>query len=318
VSPRPFKLHPPIDATYEEVLTAIADENMPKIQAETARPFLKWVGGKRSILPELTARMPAKYEKYCEPFLGGGALFFETNPPRAYLSDLNFYLVLTYRAVRDDVERLISQLKAHDARHKNKASRAEYYKKARKRIAHESDPTKIAAWMIYLNKTCYNGLYRVNQSGEFNVPIGSYDEPPILDEENLRSCAKALSGVEIMQHSFLHVPIQKGNFYYLDPPFHKTFSSFDSSGFDEADHEKLAEFCGELNKGECYFMLSNSDTPFIRKLYEGHGYIVEEVKAGRFVSCKGDQRGKETELLIRNYAGTRTERTEGAADGQRP
>lgn len=317
MTPRPFKLHPPIDASFEEVLTAIADENMPSIEAASARPFLKWVGGKRSVLPELKARMPKSYAQYCEPFLGGGALFFEMKPEKAYISDLNFYLVLTYRAVRDDVERLISQLKQHETKHKDKTTRKSYYLKARKKIAHESDPTKIAAWMIYLNKTCYNGLYRVNRSGEFNVPMGSYLEPNILDEENLRSCAKALKGVEIMQHSFAHVPVGADNFYYIDPPYHKTFSSFDSSGFDDKDHEKLAAFCRELDKAKCYFMVSNSDTPLIRKLYEG--FTIEEVQAGRFVSCKGEQRGKETELVIRNYSDTDaagTERKESAADGK--
>jgi DNA adenine methylase len=297
------------------VLTAIADENMPKIQAEAARPFLKWVGGKRSILPELMARMPTNYETYCEPFLGGGALFFDVQPAKAYLSELNFYLVLTYRAVRDDVERLISQLKYHEARHKDPKERKEYYLKARKKIARESDATKIAAWMIYLNKTCYNGLYRVNKNGEFNVPIGSYEEPNILDEENLRACSKALRGVEIMEHSFEQTSVRKENFYYLDPPFHERFSSFDSSGFGETDHKKLAEFCRKLHNSGCYFMVSNSDTPLIRKLYEG--FAIDPVMAGRFVSCKGDQRGKETELIIRNYTATAgAERKESQTNGQ--
>lgn len=305
MTPRPRKEHAPIDAEFENVLTAIADENMPAIHAASARPFLKWVGGKRSVLPELVSRMPARYERYCEIFIGGGALFFETKPAKAYLSDLNFHLILTYIAVRDDVERLISQLKIHEHRHS-----AEYYKKARPKIARESDPTKIGAWLIYLNKTCYNGLYRVNQSGEFNVPMGSYTEPNILDEENLRACSKALQGVEIMQHPFNQAPITKGGFYYLDPPYHKTFSSFDSSGFNDTDHEKLAKFCCELDEAGCYFMVSNSDTPMIRKLYEG--FTIERIMAGRFVSCKSDQRVKQTELVIRNYTGA--EREKGPED----
>jgi DNA adenine methylase len=312
MSPRPRKEHLPIDADFEEVLTAIADENMPTIEAASARPFLKWVGGKRSILPELTARMPQAYERYCEPFLGGAALFFGIKPQKAYLSELNFYLALTYLAVRDDVERLISQLKMHEHRHDKT-----YYLKARPKIARESDPTKIGALLIYLNKTCYNGLYRVNQSGEFNVPMGSYTDPAILDEENLRSCSKALQGTEIKQHPFWQTPIQKRNFYYLDPPYHKTFSSFDSSGFNDADHEKLAEFCKKLDAAGCYFMVSNSDTPFIRKLYGGFG--IEQVMAGRFVSCKGNQRGKENELIIRNYSSAPAEqRQESKANGQQP
>lgn len=306
MTPRPLKQHEPIEADFEGVLSAIADENMPKIHAASARPFLKWVGGKRSILPELISRMPENFNTYCEPFLGGGALLFERKPPKAYLSDLNFYLILTFCAVRDDVERLISQLKIHELKHGK-----EYYLRARQKIATEQDSTKIGAWMIYLNKTCYNGLYRVNQSGAFNVPIGSYTDPTILDEENLRACSKALQGIEIKQHDFTQVPVEKGNFYYLDPPFHKTFSSFDSSGFEATDHKKLATFCKELDKTGCHFMVSNSDTPLIRSLYEG--YIIEQVKAGRFVSCKGNQRGKENELIIRNYG---TERKESPKDRQ--
>jgi DNA adenine methylase len=306
MTPRPRKEHAPLDAEFEDVLTAIADENMPVIQAASARPFLKWVGGKRSVLPELIARMPDSFNKYCEPFIGGGALFFERKPEKAYLSDLNFYLVLTFRAVRDDVERLISQLKIHELKHSK-----EYYLKARKKIATETDPTKIGAWMIYLNKTCYNGLYRVNQSGAFNVPMGSYTQPTILDEENLRACAKALRGVEIMQHDFTQVPIEKGNFYYLDPPYHTAYSSFDSSGFEATDHKNLAAFCKELDKAGALFMVSNSDTPLIRSLYDG--YIIERILAGRFVSCKSTGRVKENELIIRNY---RTERKESPKNGE--
>jgi DNA adenine methylase len=298
MTPRPLKEHLPIAGDFEEVLTGIADENKPTmrtVEPATARPFLKWVGGKRSILPELTARMPQTYAAYCEPFLGGGALFFAVRPAKAYLSDLNFYLALAYRAVKGDVERLISTLKVHELKH-NK----DYYLKARLRIAKEQDPTKIGALLIYLNKTCYNGLFRVNQSGAFNVPMGSYTAPNILDEENLRACSKALQGVVIDARPFWQTTIEKGNFYYLDPPYHKTFSSFDSSGFGDEDHEKLADFCKKLDAAGCYFMVSNSDTRFIRKLYDG--FTIEEVKAGRFVSCKKDQRVKETELIIRNYS----------------
>lgn len=306
MSPRRPKQHAPLEAEFDEVLIAIADENRPAIKAAMARPFLKWAGGKRSILGELVPRMPESYTRYFEPCLGGAALFFETQPTNAYLSDLNFHLVLTYLAVRDDVERLISNLKIHEAKHDKS-----YYLKARSRIAKEQDLTKIGALLIYLNKSCYNGLYRVNQSGAFNVPMGSYDPPTILDEENLRACSKALQGVEIKQHPFHHTPIVKGAFYYLDPPYHKAFSSFDSSGFDDEDHENLASFCKKLDNAGCYFMVSNSDTPFIRGLYGG--YTIERVTSLRFVSCKGSGRGKHNELIIRNYA--TFQRQEGQKDG---
>lgn len=311
---RARKLHEPIDAPFADVLTAIADERKPafKIDAD-ARPFLKWAGGKRSIIDELTARLPETYTGYYELFLGGAALFYAVKPTNAYLSDLNFHLVLTYLAVRDDVERLISNLKVHEAKHREpKPQRKEYYERARTRIAKEQDLTKIGALLIYLNKTCYNGLYRVNQSGAFNVPMGSYPEATVLDEANLRACSKALQRVEIKQHSFLHAPVVKGAFYYLDPPYHKTFSSFDSSGFNDADHEKLAEFCKALDKAGCYFMVSNSDTALIRRLYQG--FHIEPVTALRFVSCKVSGRGKQNELIIRNY--TTFQRKEGPKNGQ--
>jgi DNA adenine methylase len=306
---RPRKIHPPIDTSFEDVLTAIADENMPTIQAAEARPFLKWVGGKRSVLPELAVRMPDSYGTYRELFLGGGALFFNQKPAKAYLADVNFYLVLTYRAVRDDVEHLTTHLRHFKERHGK-----EFFAKARKKIARETDTTKVGALLIYLNKTCYNGLYRVNRAGEFNVPIGSYDDPTILDADNLWACSKSLHGVEIFQHPFEQAPVVAGDFYYLDPPYHKTFSSFDSSGFHDDDHRRLAEFCKRLDAAKCLFMVSNSDTPFIRKLY--NDFHIEEVKAGRFVSCKGEQRVKETELIIRNYSTVRAERTQGQTNGQ--
>jgi DNA adenine methylase len=290
----PQKKHKPINLSFEEVLMGIADENKPVLLETMARPFVKWAGGKRSILQELMERMPKDYKTYCELFLGGAALFFSVKPKDAYLSDVNFHLILTFIAVRDDVDRLITNLKIHAAKHSK-----EYYLHSRQRLAKEKDATKVGALLIYLNKTCYNGLYRVNQSGEFNVPIGSYDSPTILDEENIRAASKALQGIEIKQHVFSQVKIEAKNFYYLDPPYHKTFDGYDSSRFGDHDHERLATFCRELDRSKCFFMVSNSDNSFVRKLYQG--FNIERVQAARSVSCKGEQRGKENELIIRNY-----------------
>jgi DNA adenine methylase len=296
MTPRPAsKIHQPLEHTFDEVLRGIADEQRPLEQTLNAKPFLKWVGGKRSILPLLLERMPEEYTAYYEPFVGGGALFFETQPKTAYLSDINFYLIITYKVVRDDVDRLIKNLKIHNSRH-NK----EYYLKARKRLSTEKDPTKIAGLFIYINKTCFNGLYRVNKSGGFNVPMGSYKNPKIADEETLRACSAVLQGVKIAQHGFEQVKIQKGAFYYIDPPYHNTYSQYDGSGFGEKEHADLALFCKEIDKKGGYFMLSNSDTDLVRTLYKG--YTIDEVQASRSVSCKAHQRGKEYELIIRNYA----------------
>jgi DNA adenine methylase len=288
------KQHEQIEETFDGVLEAIANENMPD-KSFTAKPFVKWVGGKRSIIQELIARVPKEYNAYHEPFLGGGALFFALNPEKAYLSDINFYLAITYRAVKEDVDRLILNLKIHKKNHC-----LEYYQKARIRLNKEQDPVKVAALFIYINKTCYNGLYRVNKSGFFNVPMGKYIDPAILDEDNLRACSLFLKNTEVMQHTFAHIKPTKGDFYYLDPPYHETFSGYDGSGFGDEEHTKLAQFCRDIDAKGGYFMLSNSDTPFVRELYKG--YNIETVSASRFISCKANDRNKQNELIIRNYA----------------
>lgn len=291
---RQSKIIEPIQATFREALGAIADEQKPVTESSGAKPFVKWVGGKRSVLPLLLDRMPAQYGTYREAFVGGGALFFAVQPSKAYLSDINFHLVLAYQAVRDDVDRLITNLKTHERLHN-----VEYFARARERLTRETDSTKVAALMIYLNKTCFNGLYRVNKAGGFNVPIGDYKEPVLFDEDVLRDDSKALQGVTVMQHEFSQMPIVREDFYYLDPPYHKTYDGYNGNGFDDKEHTSLAEFCREIHAAKAYFMLSNSDTPFVRSLYKG--FTIEQISASRSVSCKGDQRGKANELIIRNY-----------------
>jgi DNA adenine methylase len=291
---RPQKIHEPIEADFENVLSTIADEQKPEIKTATARPFLKWVGGKRSILPELLDRMPKEYARYYEPFLGGGALFFAVQPKKAFLSDINFHLIVTFQAVRDHVDRVIAQLKNLENKHSK-----EFYQKARLLLF--EDPVLIAALFIYLNKTCYNGLYRVNKSGFFNVPMGDYKTPAIVDEDNLWACCKLLEGKDITQQNFDQLKPRIGDFYYLDPPYHETYSGYSGGGFGDNEHIALAAFAKRIDEKGAKFMLSNSDTPFVRKLYKG--YTIEKVSASRMVSCKGDGRGKENELIIRNYDG---------------
>ena len=218
---RDKKYHKGIDVSFDSVLTAIAEENRPDTITPSAKPFVKWVGGKRSILPDLIKRLPDDFDAYHEPFLGGGALYFAIQPKEAYLSDINFHLVITYQAVRNDVERLIRLLKTHEKNHDK-----EYYTKKREQLNKEKDPTKLASLFIYINKTCYNGLYRVNKSGGFNVPMGDYKNPQIVDEDNLRNCSQVLKGADITQHSFKQEKIYKNDFYYLDPPYHETYSSY--------------------------------------------------------------------------------------------
>ncbi len=291
---RPPKIIPPLKATFDEVLRAVGSEHEPTAHTVPAKPFIKWVGGKRSILDELLARMPKEYGEYVEPFAGGGALFFSVQPKRATLADVNLHLVLAYKAVRDDVEGLIKLLKEHESKH-NKA----YYMKARKRLAKETDGTMIASLLIYLNKTCFNGLYRVNRAGEFNVPIGDYKNPTIVDEETLRADHKALEGVTILQGDFSQIRPHKNGFYYLDPPYHETYDGYSGAGFNDDRHRELAEFCHKINQVGGYFMLSNSDTALVRALWAK--YHIEEIQSARSVSCKSYSRGKADELVIRNY-----------------
>lgn len=259
-----------------------------------SKPFIKWIGGKRSILLELIERLPGKYNGYHEPFLGGGALYFAIRPERAYLSDLNFHLIVTCNAVRGDVDRLIRFLKKHNQNHCK-----DYYLAQRIQLTKEKDLTKLASIFIYINKTCYNGLYRVNKSGGFNVPMGYYKNPVIVDEVNLMNCSKVLKNAEITRHSFTKEKIYKNHFYYLDPPYHQAYSNYNGNGFIDEEHRILAECCKKINTKGAYFMLSNSDTPFVRELYKK--FLIETVSASRFVSCKSNQRGKENELIIRNY-----------------
>ena len=259
-----------------------------------AKPFVKWVGGKRSILSTLLDKKPDNFERYYEPFLGGGALFFSLQPSNAVLSDINFSLVRTYQALKVSVDDVIDHLHRHKQNHCK-----EYYLKTRDSFANHVSDVELAAKFIYLNKTCYNGLFRVNKSGKFNVPMGSYKNPRILDDENLRAVSKTLANTVIQQGTVEQIGIESNAFYYLDPPYHKTFSSYDKAGFGDKEHHMLAMLCKKIDEAGSKFMLSNSDTPYIRKLYQR--FNRETVMAGRMISCKSNQRGKEAELLIRNY-----------------
>jgi DNA adenine methylase len=169
----------------------------------------------------------------------------------------------------------------------------------RRRLSVETDSTKVASLFIYLNKTCFNGLYRVNRSGSFNVPMGDYATPPILDEANLRAASRCLQGAEIVQREFAQIKLVTDGFYYLDPPYHETYNGYSGKGFGEKEHVELADTCREIDEAGGHFMLSNSDTSLVRRLYKG--YNIEEISASRSVSCKAHQRGKTNELLIRNY-----------------
>ena len=262
-----------------------------------ARPFVKWVGGKRNLLDVLIPRLP-QFDTYAEPFIGGGALFFATralgHAGPATISDFNERLITTYQAIRDDVEGIIGLLETHSGNHD-----LEYYKAARPELGTESDPTKLAAWFIYLNKTSFNGIYRVNRKDEYNVPMGTDDGGRVLDPDNLRACSAVLQNTTILFRSFADVSPTEADFFYFDPPYDDTFTGYSKTGFSGEDQAAVAQLCRDIDEAGNTFMASNSDTPLIRELYEG--FELEVVKAMRSVNRDGKNRGRVGELLIRNY-----------------
>lgn len=270
------------------------------------KPFLKWVGGKRQLLPEMLRRLPEAFGSYHEPFLGGGALFFELSrlgrvgaAHPANLSDMNPDLVETCAAVKEEVEVLIRSLK-------RRPHTREYFERLRAKVPAGLDRTARAARLIYLNKTCYNGLYRVNAAGQFNVPFGRYKNPLICDAPTLRACSEALQHATIRREPFEAVlgRARRGDFVYLDPPYvpvskTSSFASYAKDGFRAEDHERLRDVFAALDKKGCFVLLSNSHTPFTRDLYKG--WNPETVNANRAVNSKGSGRGAVKEILVRNY-----------------
>lgn len=301
-----FSLDMPFEETMQRIVrvnTKDLERVAPVIEnGAVATPFVKWVGGKRGIIAELKKYAPAEFNDYYEPFIGGGALFFELRSKikNATLIDSNIDLVFTYTAVRDNVEKLISLLQQHAIDH-NK----EHYYEVRSQHT-LTDPTEIAARLIYLNKTCYNGLYRVNSKGEFNVPMGSYTDPAIVQESNLRACSKALQGIKIEVGDFTRIKPKSGDFVYFDPPYHPVsetanFTGYGTFGFNEKDQERLRDFLLKLHGEGVKIMLSNSNTPLIRKLFKKNPFRVNIVNAPRLVNCKPNKRGSVEEVLITNY-----------------
>jgi len=294
-----------LNNTFDESLFKFSQVNVHSLPDPSenfntkATPFVKWVGGKRSIMAELTARLPEQFDNYFEPFVGGGALFFEIAPnlKNATLCDINMDLLLTYQSIKKSPHELIQLLKKHAKNHSK-----EYYYEVR--AQHElENPIEIAARFLYLNKTCFNGLWRVNKKGEFNVPMGKYKNPNIVQEENIWACNKALQGTDIQYREFDTIEPKKGDFVYFDPPYHPTdnnsFTTYTKLDFSEKDQIRLKEFCDTLDKKGVKFMLSNSDTLFINDLYKN--YNVQLVSAPRFVNCKPTKRNSVKEVLVTNY-----------------
>lgn len=264
---------------------------MPQVRAK-ACPFVKWVGGKRALVPEIAKVLPKQFNEYYEPFVGGGAVFFALKDRinKARLSDLNAELILTYEMIRTKVEELVKLLKRHERAHS-----AEHYLEVRGDAENKSSLHR-AARFIYLNKTCFNGLYRVNKSGKFNVPMGRYSNPKVCDEENLLAVSEALKKVKTRAGSFDEIAPKKGDLVYCDPPYDACFTDYTAGGFGEASQEHLRRCADKWRKKGAHVIVSSSDTPFIRRIWEG--YQLKKVLAPRTVSSNGNGRQPVSELLI--------------------
>ncbi|MBI5508116.1 MAG: DNA adenine methylase [Deltaproteobacteria bacterium] len=270
---------------------------------DAPRPFLKWAGGKAKLVPEILARFPRRFGTYHEPFLGGGAVFFALGPRRAVLSDLNAELIATYSAIRDDVEAVIRALAVH-------AVSEEHFYSVRAASVAGLGNTAVAARTIFLNRTCFNGLYRVNSKGQFNVPFGRYANPKICNADNLRAVSRALQGVPIRHESVFTITprVAAGDLVYFDPPYDpvsatSSFTAYAKTAFGKDEQVALAALCRELSERGAHVLLSNSDTPFIRELYRD--CEVDTVHCRRPINARADRRGPVTEVLVRLPAGPR-------------
>lgn len=284
-------------------------DDIRKIVEDKPKPFVKWVGGKRQLLKqfrELNLYPPECFNPesntYFEPFVGGGAVFFDLLPKHAELSDTNRELVVAYNVIKDNVDGLIKSLKKH-------IYNKEYYLEVRAQDINELSDIEIASRFIFLNRTGFNGMYRVNKSGQFNVPFGRYKNPLICDENNLRKVSEALQGITITHRDYKDVlELAKiGDFIYFDPPYYplnptSSFTAYTAKGFFEKEQIELRDTFVKLHERGCFVMLSNSDTPFINELYSGlEGVSVNKIIAGRAINSKGSKRGKINEVLITNY-----------------
>ncbi len=269
------------------------------------RPFLKWAGGKSRLIAQYQPYLPTDFRTYHEPFLGGGALFFHFQPTRAVLSDINPELVNVYRCVRDCVEDVITKLEHHAVNH----SQTYYYQ-----IRNEDLelPVDRAARLIYLNKTCFNGLYRVNRQGRFNVPMGQYKNPNICNADLLRATSGVLQKAVITTQPFHKIlaepllePLSEQDFVFFDPPYHplsetSNFTSYSRTAFTEADQIHLRDIFVNLSAQGVKVALSNSDSPFVRDLYQD--FQIYTISAARSINSQPTKRGKIAEVFVVSYA----------------
>ncbi len=273
------------------------------------KPFVKWAGGKRQLIPTLSKHFPKSYGTYFEPFLGGGAVLFhllsENPSQKCSVSDLNSDLVLSYITIRDKVEDLIASLKKHSKNYF--VDKSTYYYEVRGK--EPKDQIAKTSRLIFLNRTCFNGLYRVNSKGKFNVPLGRYSNPNIVNEENLRTISRSLQSrkISIKCQDFSSVLDQakKGDFVYFDPPYQpvsKTanFTSYTNRDFNLDDLKRLAELCYDLDSKECKVVLSNSNTKDVKSFFD-KSWKVKEVEVNRAINSDSKKRTGHSELVVKNF-----------------
>lgn len=300
---------------------------MKRLDIYPAKPFVKWVGGKTQLLDDIKKSLPHDFSQrngvtYVEPFVGGGAVLFwilqeYSNITRAIINDINAELICTYRVIKCDVESLIIELDRLQTEYLplDEVYRKEYYLFQRERF-NERDISDVetAALFIFLNRTCFNGLYRVNSKGKFNVPHGRYSNPKICDEETLKADSAVLQRVEILCGDFAQTGIYASDnvLYYFDPPYRpltetSAFTSYSKNGFDDAEQMRLRDFCAHISKRKSLFVASNSDPQnvdnkddFFDQLYEM--FSIKRVSAARMINSKGTGRGAISEIVISNIA----------------
>lgn len=287
---------------------------MQKKQNLILQPVLKWAGGKRQLLPQIQSNIdkyfPKKFTAYYEPFIGGGALLFHLQPKKAVINDYNEDLINLYRCIKENLDELIEKLKYYETKNDSESfyeirgiDRTEEYKKW--------TPVEKAARLIYLNRTCYNGLFRMNSAGQFNSPYGSYKNPCICNEPVLRAMSKYFkeNDIEFRSGDFEEAckDAPKGSFIYLDPPYDQydeqlNFVGYTKDGFTREDQTRLKKMCDILIEKGCYVMISNSKTPFIVDLYSDSSkyvtYTINTVNARRNINSNANKRGEVEEVLI--------------------
>ncbi|MGX9340693.1 DNA adenine methylase [Mycoplasma sp. 4044] len=277
------------------------------MNSKKLQPIIKWVGGKRQLLPEISRLVPKKFNNYIEPFIGGAAVLLELMPKQALINDLNESLIKTYKCVKDKPEELIELLKEH-----KKLNSKEYFYLVR---SQDRDPNYKewndllkASRLIYLNKTCFNGLFRVNQAGFFNTPYGAYKNPNIVNEEAIRNLSNYFNKNKIIFMSGDYKEVlkkaKKDDFVYLDPPYmpvssSASFTGYTENGFSKEQQVELKKECDKLNKKGVKFLLSNSEHEFIKELYKD--YKITIVTAKRTINSDAAKRGNVNEVLVRNY-----------------